>query len=300
LPFIALIINTNWLTKEGAGYPIGGSKTLIEMFVREYEKGGGKIHYNSLVDKIIIKNKQAIGLKTALNEKHYFDYIVSSGDGHEVLLKLIGEEYLDRKLRKWFINSDVDAQSTIYVSLGLKGKDFRNKGHKIYFQCEEPIIINKKHEITDLSVFIYDFDPTVTPQDHTLLTLMFDPGDEFYWIDLREKNKDVYNKEKKKILEEVIDRLEKQFGKLRNKIVFSDIATPATYERFTRNWKGGVQGWNITPKEFKKIIPKTVKGLKRFYLTGQWFEMFGGIPNSIKSGRHAAQLIAHDFKKRKH
>ncbi|NHK31515.1 MAG: hypothetical protein FK730_09200 [Asgard group archaeon] len=160
-------------------------------------------------------------------------------------------------------------------------------------------MIHKGHEITELDAMIYDFDPTATPEEHTLLTIWFYPNDELYWIELREKNKDAYNKENKKILEDVIDRLEKQFGELRDKIVFTDIATPATYKRFTRNWKGAIQGWYITPKVFKKIIPKAVKGLKRFYMTGQWIEIFGGVPNSLKGGRHVAQLIAHDFKKRK-
>ena len=129
--------------------------------------------------------------------------------------------------------------------------------------------------------------------------MFFDPGDACYWIELREKNRDAYNKAKNKILKDVINQLENQLGGLRDKIVFTDIATPATYNRYTRNWKGAIQGWNITPKVFKKIIPKTVKGLKRFYMTGQWIEIFGGIPNSLKGGRHVAQLIAHDFKKRK-
>ncbi|NHK31517.1 MAG: NAD(P)/FAD-dependent oxidoreductase [Asgard group archaeon] len=298
-PFIAVVVNINWLVAEGVGYPIGGSKTLVETFVGEYEKGGGKIHYNSLVEKIIIEDKQAKGIITAKGEKHYFDYIVSTGDGHETLSKLIGKEYLDRKLRYWFFNSNVEAGSVIYISIGLKGKNFRKTGHRFYFPCGEPIVIHKGHEITKFEAFFYDFDPTTSPEGHTLLTIFFNPGDENYWIELREKNKAAYNKEKNKILNDVIDRLGKHLGELGDKIVFTDIATPATYKRYTRNWKGAIQGWNITPKVFKKIIPKTVKGLKRFYMTGQWIEIFGGIPNSLKGGRHVAQLIAHDFKKRK-
>ncbi|MHA1585780.1 MAG: phytoene desaturase family protein [Candidatus Heimdallarchaeota archaeon] len=299
LPFIGLVFTTNVLVKEGSGYPIGGSRRLIEMFVEEYEKVGGKIHYNSLVEKIIIEDKQAKGLTTEKGAKHYFDYVVSTGDGHETLLKLIGEEHLDRKLRNRFINSDVDAQSTIYVSMGLKGKDFGNRGYRTFFTYEEPIVIHEGFEITEYEMMIYDFDPTTTPDEHTLITIMLDPGDECYWIELREKNKDIYNKEKKRILDEIIVRLEKQLGELRDKIVFTDIATPATYKRYTRNWKGGIQGWSITPKELKTILPKTVRGLKRFYMTGQWFELFGGIPIVLRGGRHIAQLIAHDFKKRK-
>lgn len=299
LPFITIVVNSNWMVKEGVGYPLGGSQKLIEMIVEEYKKTGGKIHYNSLVEKIIIHEKQAKGLKTDKGEKHYFDYIISTGDSRETLFNLIGEEYLDKKQRKWFTNSDADTLSGLYFSIGLKGKDFRNKGHRIFFKCEEPIVINNGNEVTELEVTIYDFDPTAAPEDHTLLTIFFYTSDGCYWIDLREKNKIAYNEEKKKILEEVIDRLEKQFGEIRDKIIFTDIATPATFKRYTRNWKGGIHGWYITPKIFKKIIPKTVKGLRNFYMTGHWIESYGGVTNCLKGGRHVAQLIAHDFKKQK-
>ncbi len=299
LPFISIVVNSNWMVKEGVGYPLGGSQKLIKMFVEEYEKTGGKIHYNSLVEKIIITEKQTKGLKTAKGENHYFDYVISTGDYYETLQRLIGKEYLSRKQRKWFTNSNADTLSGLFLSIGLKGKVFKNKEHRIFFKCVEPIVINAGNEITELEVTIYDFDPTATPEEHTLLTLFFYTNDGQYWIDLREKNKVAYNEEKKKLLEEVIDRFEKQFGEIRNKIVFTDIATPATFKRYTRNWKGGIHGWYITPKIFKKIIPKSVKGLKNFYMTGQWIESYGGVTNCLKGGRHVAQLIAQDFRRSK-
>ena len=158
-------------------------------------------------------------------------------------------------------------------------------------------MIRKGYEIKFHEVMIYDFDPTATPNNHTLLTLMLDPGVASYWIELRGKNRALYNEEKNKILEEVIEQLERQFGEFRNNIVFTNVATPATYKRYTRNWKGGIQGFNITPKGFKKIIPRTIKRIKRFYLAGQWFEFSGGIPIVLRGGCHVAQLIAHDFKR---
>ncbi|MBK5112977.1 MAG: NAD(P)/FAD-dependent oxidoreductase [Candidatus Heimdallarchaeota archaeon] len=297
LPFISIVVNSNWMVKEGVGYPLGGSQKLIEMIVGEYEKTGGKIHYNSPVEKIIITEKQTRGLKTK-DETHYFDYVISTGDYHETLQRLIGEEHLGRKQRKWFTNSDADTISGLFISIGLKGKVFKNKEHRIFFKCEEPIVLNKGNEITELEVTIYDFDSTATPEDHTLLTLFFYTDDGRYWIDLRENDKIAYNEEKKKLLEEVIDRFEKQFGEISDKIVFTDIATPATFKRYTRNWKGGIHGWYITPEIFKKVIPKTIKGLKNFYMTGQWIESYGGVTNCLKGGRHVAQLIAQDFKKR--
>lgn len=297
LPFITIVVNSNWMVKEGVGYPLGGSRKLVDLMVEEFEKTGGKINYSSTVEKIIIEGKQAKGLKTKNGETHYFDYIVSANDSHETLKKLIGKEHVNNKIRKWLINTKADTLSGFFISIGFKGNDFNGNGHRVFFKTEEPIMISKTQELTELEVTSYDFDPSAAPEGHSLLTIFFYTDEGRYWIDLREQDKTAYNKEKQRILDEVINRFEKQFGEIRDKIVFTDIATPATFKRYTRNWKGGIHGWYITPKIFKKVIPKTVSGLKNFYMTGHWTESYGGLTNCLKGGRHIAQLIDHDFQK---
>ena len=41
----------------------------------------------------------------------------------------------------------------------------------------------------------------------------------------------------------VIDILEQKIGGMKDYIEEMDVATPATYHRYTQSWKGSAQGW---------------------------------------------------------
>ena len=72
------------------------------------------------------------------------------------------------------------------------------------------------------------------------------------------------------------------------------MATPATYVRYTSNWRGSYQGWAPTPLLVGRTLPKTLPGLGGFYLTGQWVEPGGGLPKVVLSARNVAQIICRD------
>ncbi|GAI45723.1 unnamed protein product, partial [marine sediment metagenome] len=59
-----------------------------------------------------------------------------------------------------------------------------------------------------------------------------------YWNDLRKNNKQEYNQEKDRISKEVIEILDQRLGNIKNNIDVIDVATPATFKRYTNNWKG--------------------------------------------------------------
>ncbi len=43
-----------------------------------------------------------------------------------------------------------------------------------------------------------------------------------------------------------------------------------------------------------KPLPRKLKGLSNLYLAGMWVEPPGGLPNALRSGRHAAEVLCHD------
>ena len=74
-----------------------------------------------------------------------------------------------------------------------------------------------------------------------------------------------------------------------------DVATPITYERYTGNWKGSMEGWLLTTETIKTAMgrgmDKTLPGLDNFYMAGQWVQPGGGVPTAAESGRSAIELI---------
>jgi len=70
-----------------------------------------------------------------------------------------------------------------------------------------------------------------------------------------------------------------------------DVATPATWVRYTGNWRGSWEGWFPTSKVFMTRMSKELSGLSNFYMVGQWVEPGGGTPTVAASGRNVIQII---------
>jgi phytoene dehydrogenase-like protein len=73
-----------------------------------------------------------------------------------------------------------------------------------------------------------------------------------------------------------------------------NLATPATYHRYTNNWKGSPMGWWATPKSMARKPFYELKGLKDFYMVGQWTAT-GGLHNVVMTSNHVAQIICDKF-----
>ena len=90
----------------------------------------------------------------------------------------------------------------------------------------------------------------------------------------------------------VIEQLERKLGGIRENLEMTDVSTPATVIRYTGNWKGSFEGWLMTKETGFTSLPKTLPGLKDFYMAGHWVEPGGGVPAALLSGRNLAQVIA--------
>jgi phytoene dehydrogenase-like protein len=112
-----------------------------------------------------------------------------------------------------------------------------------------------------------------------------------YWNNLKNNEQNKYNYEKERISKDIIRILDKHFGNIRENIEVIDVATPATFKRYTNNWMGSTQGWIWGPKLIPEFISKELPGLKNFYMIGQWVIPGGGVSTAFNSGRDIAQII---------
>ena len=70
-----------------------------------------------------------------------------------------------------------------------------------------------------------------------------------------------------------------------------DVSTPATFHRYTNNWRGSTQGWEWLPGMIPETIKKELPGLKHFYMIGQWVMPGGGVTSGLVMGRDIARII---------
>ena len=93
---------------------------------------------------------------------------------------------------------------------------------------------------------------------------------------MRRNDRTSYLSAKEAVKNFVVDVLEEKIGNIRDHIEGWDVATPATFIRYTGNWRGSIQGW-MPSKDFlaAKPLRKELPGLKNFYMTGHWVEPGG-------------------------
>ena len=117
---------------------------------------------------------------------------------------------------------------------------------------------------------------------------------------MRESNPDTYKQEKERIATDLIEILDQHLGNIKANVEAVDVATPATFHRYTNNWKGCTQGWEWLPGLIPETIRKDLPGLAGFYMIGQWVMPGGGVTSALVLGRDIAQIICKSDKKKFH
>ena len=300
MPVLFILITFSWLNRKAAGYPIGGSLRFSRMFEEKYLEMGGRIHYNSKVEKIITQGKgrraQAIGLKLGDGSEHYSDITISAADGYSTIFNLLEGKFSNWKVKRYFSDFSV-FPSLIQVSIGVN-KMLKDHPGTVAFPLNEPYRIDPEKEIDNVYYRILAYDPTLAPEGKTLITCMVQTYNYKYWQDLRNNDYAKYKQEKQRIADFYIQHLDRELGGIRDQVEMVDVSTPATLIRYTGNWKGSFEGWMVTEETGFNSLPKVVPGLKHFYMAGQWVEPGGGVPAVFFSGRNLARWLDKIYKGR--
>ena len=293
-PAACLIMMLAWMHRKSAGYPEGGSLEFSRCIERRYLDLGGESHYRSPVTEIIVEHDKAVGVRLANGTEHRGDVAISAADGRATIFDMLGGKYINNKIRGYYDTLPTFAP-VIHVALGV-ARSFEHLPAAVIYPLDEPITIAGK-EREYIGVEIYNFDRTLAPPGKTVLKVMF-PSDYTYWKNLKQDS-ERYEAEKEKIADQVISLLDQRYPGLADQVEMRDVATPLTWERYTGNWQGSMEGWLISEKTFPPFrMSKTLPGLKNFYMAGQWVEPGGGVPVAAMSGRNVIQIICKQDNKR--
>ncbi len=276
------------LSKKVAGYPVGGSLAIARALEKRYLALGGKIVYGAQATKIMVKRNMAYGVRFADGTEDRADYVISAGDGHQTIFKMIEPKYVDAKIKSYYESLPI-VNSVLHIALGVNRlfEHMPNSAMGLNFPLDKPETIGER-QYTRLPVYFYNFDPTLAPRGKTLLSILL-PADYKYWQDVR-NDLNGYRSAKEQIAEKIINIMARRFPGFNIQVEMVDIATPATFYRYTGNWQGSIGGWAFTPQNWNVQIPKTLPKLKNLYMCGHWVQGLG-VPSAALSGRHCLQVI---------
>ncbi|MBI4713200.1 MAG: NAD(P)/FAD-dependent oxidoreductase [Planctomycetes bacterium] len=281
----------------------GGSWDFTRALAKRYQELGGEISYNSTVDEILVADNKAVGVRLpaeasaqaglAGGAEHRANVVLSAADGYSTIFKMLGGKYMGKKTeeryRTWKLFDPF-----VMVSFGVR-REFKDEPPISIIIPKDQFMVGN-HRVHTLSLRIFNYSDKFAPAGKTVLQAMF----ETRWHDWQDLPKDrpLYDTVKKKVADEVLKQLETLYPGVSNDVELTDVATPYTLWRYTRNYQGAFEGWVPTPEAIRTPIPRTLPGLSNFYMAGQWVMPGGGVPPCLYSGRQAIQLICAKDKRR--
>ena len=288
---MAFIFMLGWFHQKNAGYIKGGSYPLAQRMAAKFTGLGGKISYKKKVDKIVVENDTAKGVRLTDGTTLAADYVISAADGFATIYKMLEGRYVSKEIDFAYKNWELFTP-LVQVSFGINKE----------IAAEAPIImtIDKSLKIGmtlltgGYSVMNYSYDSTMAPAGKTTLVMRYE-SPWALWKDLEGK---AYKAEKMQIEKDAVECLEKIYPGISENIEVIDIATPKTDVKYTGVKDGAYEGFMPSRDTMMKSIKMKLPRLKNFYMAGQWLFPGGGLPPSAQSGKWAIQLICKQNRQR--
>jgi len=275
-------------------WPVGGAAKFAKSIERYYLASGGKVHYGSRVEKILVEDGKAVGIKLVDGSEHRADIIISNADGRKTIFDMLDGKYINETVRSYCAPNSDETPFAVDVFLGIN-RDLSSEPSSLVLLLNHPVIISN-HKYESIEAQLYGFDKSMSPAGKGTIKVEL-PASYTYWKQLYDGDREKYKREKHKVAEQIIELLENHFPGIKNQVEVIDVCTLMTWERFM----GGTQGWFNLPnrkldfsmreepsdKKFKTTLP----GLSNFYFVGVWATAMGSLAHNAHSGRSIIQRI---------
>ncbi|MBA7553419.1 4,4'-diaponeurosporene oxygenase [subsurface metagenome] len=284
----------------GAWYPKDGYQNLSNAFAANFKEKGGIIKTGTEVEKIIFKDKRAIGVKTKKREEFLAENIVSDSDTKNTFLNLIEKDFVPNKLYQKIkdykqsvsgvvvhLVVDMEIPEDLCCGCIMYFPNFEADEHQFNLLEKGEMELNPNDMGLGMAVSTLKDKEMVSDGKH-VLDLIYMPAPYEYF---RREKKEDYVKLKEEISQKMIKAAENIIPNLSKHIFVKDVSTPLTYERYTGTTKGGWYDIDCSPEQalLRRIRNKTpMDGL---YLTGAKTFFGSGMFGAINAGLFTADTI---------
>lgn len=228
------LINHGEKTLLGFSYIRGGTGKIVNELAAKITQCGGLIKTNHTVERIIIKNKKAVGVEFADGSTASADLIIASGGVKETFYKLVGRENLPESLiRNVESVTPMDSVFMVHLGVDFNPLQYQKSGLCYYYgtyNVEEAILRCRNgiyHEGND-GFLIYvptSHSPEMAPEGHHAITI--------YTIAPNNLQNGTWQEKKDEYAEKLIEKAQIYIPGLSNHIVEKVIMTPVDFRRRT-------------------------------------------------------------------
>ncbi len=295
----------------GGWYPKGGGQVFAAHFADVIKTHGGEIRLSTAVDEILVEHKQVKGVRLSTGEVISAPIVVSNADIKRTFLQLIKPEHVSWVGRKRVQRYRM-AAPFVNGYLGVDVDLRKGTPNTNYYSCptwSEPDQLFKESEETQTMADIAKMSSRIPAYVHSSTTK--DPENRHYAPEgcssievmtllptplpfLKEKEywkNSEYQDFKEQTLETLIQRVEEVLPQVKGKILYKELSTPATQERYTWSTNGSAYGIEPNIWQFGPFRPKAKTEIQGLFLAGASTAWGPSVEGVMISGLHAASAI---------
>jgi phytoene dehydrogenase-like protein len=287
--------------------PKGGSQTFAEWLAHVSDSYKNDIHFKSKVSKILLKDNLAYGIEyehRGQTHQVFGKYVIAACDVKNLYEKYLPKEISNPDLLKRLDNAELYASAfTLSLALDCTGEEL-GFGEEILYIADAKLDRNKlgngAPETSGIHVISGSVrDKSLAPKGKGTLTIFIPSFIEQYenWGTLLDekgnyKRGEEYKATKQKVADILINRIEQELSiDLRSHIVYLDIATPITHQRYTGNRNGTMMGARPGKSNMQAKIAHYKTPVPNVFLSGHWAELGGGIPVAVRAALNSTLLV---------
>ncbi|TAK56800.1 MAG: NAD(P)/FAD-dependent oxidoreductase [Dehalococcoidia bacterium] len=299
---------------KGAYYPRGGGQVLPARLVEVLRANGGELRTRQRVDRILIEDGRATGVRLTSGEELRAPTVISNADLKRTLLQMVGAEHVSPSAA-----ARVDAYRMalpifcVYLGLDI---DLRGRmPNTNYWYCDS-------FDLEDVYQTCYDGrlpehfpllitaasvkDPhtrRIAPPGCSSIEIMtWVPANYDVWSvhegpaagEKYHRDRD-YRSNKDRLTELMIDGAENALPGIREHIVWKEAATPITQERYTLSTGGTSYGIEMAVDQSGPARPAPATEIPGLFLTGASTTSGHGIVGAMRGGvATAGAILGHD------
>lgn len=281
----------------GVWFIKGGMYTMAKSMEKLLLELGGTVHYNSPVEKVLIENEKATGIKLE-NLEINADYVVCNADFPYAMKNLIQDikakgKYTDEKIDRMKYSC-----SCFIMYLGMNKKyDEVSNVHNFFFSenlRETMDDIFKGKRLEDPAFYTYigsKLDPSLAPEGKDGIYVLVPVSDlstaQYSWGD------ETIAYYRNKVFEK-LDEMD-EFRGIKDQVISESYMTPLDFESKFNAYNGACFGLRPTLSQSNHLRPQSkAKKCENLYFTGSSTHPGAGVPIVLLSAKIATEELLKD------
>ncbi len=292
---LLLLTTIGWIKEGRFHYPVGGGQAIIDSLRQVIADHGGEVSCGTAVEKILVEDGRAVGVKLSGGATVGSNYVVAACDAMRLYQELlpagaVPNHVLEnlKEMEPW--------TSYFLISLGVDDSvtELGSWYHHITY-CPALMDALDSEDPTHWLINVVDnsfADSLHAPPGYRSIAVGAPVSFEYRqrWRTISEMRGPEYTALKEEVAAALLASAERILPGLRKRVRVADAATPITYRRYTGNWKGSRRGWLPTVQAVSWLRRETTPLLGLFQC-GHWYVPSGSISSAMQSGKNAALLI---------